>query len=254
MKKMFAPDLDWGAPVGVRVLCTTRRGGAGVAPFDSLNLSLRAGDAEDAVLENRRRVEAHLPSSPKWLRQVHGNRVARADDVLPDEEADGAFTFSRGVVCAVMTADCLPVFLCAKENRNGRVGVGEGWVGVGVAHAGWRGLAGGILERAYSALRAETDGEIVGRIGPGISANCYPVGEEVRAALRRGAADDAYFTPAGGGKFFADLKGLARLQLLDLGASGVVADSDCTFSDSSRYFSARRDGKTGRMAGLIWRE
>ena len=253
---MFAPDRDWGVPVGARVLFTTRLGGAGVAPFDSLNLSLRTGDSEEAVLENRRRVGERLPSSPKWLRQVHGTRVVCADDASPDEEADAAFTFSRGVVCAVMTADCLPVVLCAKKGGAGGAGGAGEWGGAGVAaaHAGWRGLAGGILERTYSALRTKTDGEIVARIGPGISAGCYPVGDDVRRALSRGAEDDAYFAPAGGGKFLADLKGLARRRLLDLGAARVVVDADCTFSDSSRYFSARRDGATGRMAALIWRE
>ena len=239
---MFAPETDWGADAKTRALFTTRRGGVGVAPFDSLNLSTRAGDSEEAVLENRRRVESRLPSPPKWLRQVHGARVICADDAVSDSEGDGAFTFSRGVVCAVLVADCLPVFLCAK---------GEA---VAVAHAGWRGLAGGILERAFAALRSRSDSEIVARIGPGISARRYPVGEEVRAALSRGKGDDDFFSRTRDGKFLADLKGLARARLLDLGASRAVADSDCTFSDSARYFSARRDGTTGRMAGLIWRE
>ena len=245
---MFAPETDWGADAKTRALFTTRQGGVGAAPFDSLNLSTRAGDAEGTVLENRRRVESHLPSPPKWLRQVHGACVVCADDVDSDSgsdseaEGDGAFTFSRGVVCAVLVADCLPVFLCAK---------GEG---VAMAHAGWRGLAGGILERAYAALRSRAGSEIVARIGPGISQQCYPVGEEVRAALSRGKRDDEFFSRTRDGKFLADLKGLARARLLDSGASRVTLDSDCTFSDSSRYFSARRDGTTGRMAGLIWRE
>ena len=133
---MFAPDFDWGAPADARVLFTTRLGGAGVAPFDSLNLSLRTGDSEEAVLENRRRVGERLPSPPKWLRQVHGTRVVCADDASPDEEADAAFTFSRGVVCAVMTADCLPVVLCAKKGGRG------GGVGRGGSGGGARGVAG----------------------------------------------------------------------------------------------------------------
>ena len=236
---MFTPENVEG---GARVLFTTRCGGVGVAPFDTLNLSTRAGDSPDAVQENRRRVTECLPSAPKWLRQVHGSRVVCADDADNEPEADGAHTFSRGVVCAVLTADCLPVFLCAK---------GEG---VAVAHAGWRGLAGGILENACDALRTQSAAEITARIGPGISAARYPVGEDTKSALRRDAADDAFFTPTKEGKFLADLKGLARRRLLDWGAMEVRVDADCTYSDSARYFSARRDGTTGRMAGLIWRE
>lgn len=242
MEKMFAPDHEWGAGPEVRVLFTTRNGGAGAAPFDSLNLSSRVADDAKAVAENRRRVCAFLPSPPKWLRQVHGTRMVRADDAADGAEADGAFTFSRRVVCAVTTADCLPVFLCAKN------------AGVAAAHAGWRGLAGGILENACAVLRRETDAEIVARIGPGVSAGRYPVGGEVRAALRRDAADDDCFAPAGDGKWNADLKGLAARRLLALGVSRVFQDPECTYSRPARYFSARRDGVTGRMAGLIWRE
>ena len=265
MEKMFAPEPEWGADPGVRARFTTRSGGASAAPFDSLNLSERVSDDAESVAENRRRVCEFLPSRPKWLRQVHGTKMVWADRVGSDSnrvgpdsgrvgpdsnrvgsdadlEADGAFTFSRGVVCAVTAADCLPVFLCAKGS------------GVAVAHAGWRGLAGGILENAYAILRRESSAEIVARIGPGISAECYPVGDEVRTALRRDDADDDCFTPAGGGKWKADLKGLAARRLLALGASRVLRDSECTFSCPSRYFSARRDGPTGRMAALIWRE
>ena len=258
MEKMFAPEPEWGADPGVQARFTTRTGGTSAAPFDSLNLSERVSDDAESVAENRRRVCEFLPSRPKWLRQVHGTKMVWADRVGSDSnrvgpdsnrvgsdadlEADGAFTFSRGVVCAVTAADCLPVFLCARGS------------GVAVAHAGWRGLAGGILENAYAILRRESSAEIVARIGPGISAECYPVGDEVRTALRRDGADDDCFTPAGGGKWRADLKGLAARRLLALGASRVLRDSECTFSCPSRYFSARRDGPTGRMAALIWRE
>ena len=241
IEKMFAPQAGREADDDARILFTTRLGGVSSPPFDELNLSPRVGDAEESVAENRRRVAARLPSTPKWLRQVHGARVVCADDAAAEMEADGAFTFSREVVCAVMVADCLPVFLCAKG------------AGVAAAHAGWRGLAGGILESAYSALRARTDAEIVARIGPSISAGCYPTGAEVRDALRRGAMDDDCFAPTDDGKFMTDLKELARRRLLDLGAADVFVDSACTYSDASRYFSARRDGTTGRMAGLIWR-
>ena len=239
---MFAPDNDWGAADGVRVLFTTRRGGAGAPPFDALNLSVRAGDAPDIVRENRRRLAEHLPSAPKWLRQTHGNKIVCADRADDEPEADGACTFSRGVVCAVLAADCLPVFLRAQ---------GEG---VCVAHAGWRGVAAGVLENGCNALRQGSAADITARIGPGISAARYPVGEETRAALMRCATDAAFFTPTPDGKFLADLKGLARQRLLDWGATHVQTDPACTYSDPARYFSARRDGVTGRMAGLIWRE
>lgn len=249
---------QWGAPDDdARFLFTTRLGGVSVGPFAGLNLSLRVGDDPAAVAENRRRLAAVLPAPPKWLRQVHGGRIICADEAagatgtagvggaMEIEEGwvgDGVLSFSPGVVCGVLTADCLPVLLRAKGD------------GVCAAHAGWRGLAAGVLENAYAALRARSDAAIAARIGPGISAARYPVGEEVRAALRRGRGDDAFFSPTGGGKFLADLKGWARRRLLELGADEVTTDPACACSDSARYFSARRDGTTGRMAGLVWRE
>ena len=266
---MVMPEADWNAPPNVRALFTVRTGGVGSPPFASFNLSTRVGDSPKVVSENRRRLRSLLPSDPKWLRQVHGSRVVCADDAAPDEEADASFTFSPNVVCAVMTADCLPVFLCASERIVGeRVAMpsdakgvaGENTVhcslssvtGVAVAHAGWRGLASGVLENTVAALRAKTSSPIVARIAPGISAEHYPVGPEVREALLKLSGDESAFIPADGEKWHADLKLLARRRLESSGVSGIVADSACTFSDSARFFSARRDKTTGRMSALIW--
>ena len=273
---MVVPETDWNAPPDVRALFTVRTGGVGSPPFASFNLSTRVGDSPKVVSENRRRLRSLLPSDPKWLRQVHGSRVVCADDAAPDEEADASFTFSPNVVCAVMTADCLPIFLCASERivgervamRSDAKGVaGENTAvrsrssvvcplssvtGVAVAHAGWRGLASGVLENTVAALRAKTSSPIVARIAPGISAEHYPVGPEVREALLKLSGDESAFIPADGGKWHADLKLLARRRLESLGVSGIVADSACTFSDSARFFSARRDKTTGRMSALIY--
>ena len=258
---MVMPEADWNAPPNVRALMTVRTGGVGSPPFASFNLSTRVGDSPKVVSENRRRLRSLLPSDPKWLRQVHGARVVCADDAAPDEEADASFTFSPNVVCAVMTADCIPVFLCASDPDTKGV-AGENTVhcslssvtGVAVAHAGWRGLASGVLENTVAALRAKTSSPIVARIAPGISAEHYPVGPEVRAALLKLSGDESAFIPADGGKWHADLKLLARRRLESSGVSGIVADSACTFSDPARFFSARRDKTTGRMSALIWRD
>ena len=256
---MVMPEADWNAPPNVRALMTVRTGGVGSPPFASFNLSTRVGDSPKVVSENRRRLRSLLPSAPKWLRQAHGSRVVCADDAAPDEEADASFTFSPNVVCAVMTADCLPVFLCASAPDAKGV-AGENTVhcslssvtGVAVAHAGWRGLASGVLENTVAALRAKTSSPIVARIAPGISAEHYPVGPEVREALLKLSGDESAFIPADGGKWHADLKLLARRRLESSGVSEIVADSACTFSDPSRFFSARRDKTTGRMSALIY--
>ncbi|MBO1110891.1 peptidoglycan editing factor PgeF [Bordetella petrii] len=234
---------------GVRYFCTTRGGGAGVAPHDTLNLGLRAGDQPGTVLENRRRVRAAAPSEPLWLRQVHGADVVDADGALPDEPAaDASVTAAPGRVLAIMVADCLPVVMA---DLDGTV--------VGAAHAGWRGLAGGVLERTLERLRAKAPHARGWRawVGPGIGPEAFEVGADVREAFAAlGPQALAHFAPRPGlaGKWLADLPALALLRLRRAGVQDAQACGLCTVSDPARFFSYRRDGVTGRMALLAWRE
>jgi len=234
---------------GVRYFCTTRAGGAGVAPHDTLNLGLRADDQPDTVRENRRRVRAAVPSDPLWLRQVHGAEVVDADGELPAEPAaDASVTATTGRVLAIMVADCLPVVI---TDLDGSV--------VGAAHAGWRGLAGGVLEHTLRRLRAKAPGARGWRawVGPGIGPAAFEVGADVRDAFAADGAEAlARFTPRPGlpGKWLADLPALALLRLRRAGVDDAHACGLCTVSDPARFFSYRRDGVTGRMALLAWRQ
>lgn len=230
---------------GVNYFCTTRAGGAGVAPHDTLNLGLRAGDRPETVAENRRRVRAAVPAEPLWLRQVHGHEVVDADAGPPHEPAaDASVTARPGRVLAIMVADCLPVVIA---DQDGTV--------LGAAHAGWRGLAGGVLENTLGAMQAKAPGARGWRawIGPGIGPAAFEVGADVLQAFAAdGPEAAALFAPRPGlpGKWLADLPGLA---LLRLRRAGVQAQSCglCTVQDS-RFFSYRRDRETGRMALLAW--
>ncbi|MGH8718348.1 MAG: peptidoglycan editing factor PgeF [Burkholderiales bacterium] len=229
---------DWPAPENVRALITTRKGGRSCGAFASMNLGNGLGDTH--VGENRALLRAHVPAEPVWLRQVHGIRVADAGATNDTAEADASFTCAPGVVCVALTADCLPVLLC---NREGTI--------VAAVHAGWRGLAGGILERAVADIRTETT-DVIAYLGPAIGPQAYEVGAEVRRAFTDMHQEaEAAFTPHGE-KWLADLYLLARLRLASVGITRVFGESLCTYSDADRFFSHRRDGTTGRMASLIW--
>lgn len=239
---------DWPAPAKVRALMTTRVGGVSVAPYDSLNPASHVGDDPAAVAGNRALLRRHLPAEPLWLNQVHGDRVAEVGVDAEGGEADASLARAPGRVCAVMTADCLPVLFC---DRAGSV--------VAAAHAGWRGLVGGVLERTVEAM-AVPPGEILAWLGAAIGPERFEVGEEVRAAF---VADDPLaaiaFRPALPGtldeapkKWLADIYTLARLRLARVGVTAVYGGGLCTVSDPARFFSYRRDGRTGRMASLVW--
>ncbi len=238
---------DWPAPPGIRAASTTRAGGVSTGPFASLNLGDRVGDDPAAVAENRRRLTASLglPAEPAWLRQEHGIQVA---EILPGAAlartgADGAFARRPGAVCVVQTADCLPVLLAS---RSGTV--------VAAAHAGWRGLAAGILEAVISRL-GEDPGNLLAWLGPAIGRTAFEVGPEVRErflSLDAGCAD--CFLAGRGDRWFADLPELARRRLRAVGVSSVHGGDICTFHDREQFFSYRRDGECGRMATLIWLE
>lgn len=222
-----------------------RSGGVSLAPYGSLNLGDHVGDLPGTVAENRRRliVEAGLPAEPVWLAQVHGATVADLDARASFGAADAAFTRRPGRVCAILTADCLPVLLTEESG-----GV------VAAAHAGWRGLAGGVLEATVRAV-GEPPGRLMAWLGPAIGPKHFEVGAEVREAmLKEDSGAEGAFTLNARGRFMADLGALARRRLAALGVGRVYGGGQCTHADAERYFSHRRDGVTGRQATLIWME
>ncbi len=234
---------DWSAPPNVRALITTRRGGTSGAPWDSFNLGEHVGDNPAHVASNRHALSALLPAPPIWLQQVHGTRCVDAAAVSPGTEADAAVARRPGVVCAVLTADCLPVLLC---DDAGTV--------VGCAHAGWRGLAEDVIESAVAAMGVSGN-QLMAWLGPAIGANAFEVGDEVRASFlaRNAAAADA-FSAGQPGKWLCDIYLLARQRLAALGVRRIASADFCTHRDRDLFFSYRRDGVTGRMASLIWLE
>jgi len=242
-----APHPDWitpGWPAArrVRALITTRAGGVSSGKFASLNLGARVGDDPQRVERNRAILKACLPAEPAWMKQVHGTIVVDAAKATRDTEADGAVTRAAGSVCAVLTADCLPVLL---SDRAGKT--------VGIAHAGWRGLAAGIIESVVWAMDGSPQ-DLIAYIGPGIGPRNYEVGENVREAFVGKDPDAATaFVSRQNGKYLADLYALARQRLKAAGVAEVHGGGFCTAGDE-RFFSFRRDGNTGRMASLVWLE
>ena len=236
---------DWPAPVTVRAVSTTRQGGVSPPPYASFNLAEHVGDDPAHIAENRRCLAAMagFPIEPTWLEQVHGTMVVDAATVLTPVAADAAFTCAPGRPCVVMTADCLPVLLC---DRAGTV--------VAAAHAGWRGLASGVIA-ATVARMGTPPMELLAWLGPAIGPKAFEVGEDVRAAfLAQDARNAGCFRPSPAGRWLANLYELARRQLRGLGVSAVYGGKYCTFSEPERFFSYRRENRTGRMATLIWLE
>jgi len=241
----LAPFLepDWPAPARVRALCTTRAGGCSEGPWFSLNLGERCGDDPEHVRRNRARLAALLPAPPLWLHQVHGvdvihhpGRPGAQGAAAP--QADALVAHGSDEVCAVLAADCLPVLFCDRAGTR-----------VAAAHAGWRGLAAGVLQATVRALETEP-GDLLAWLGPAIGPGVYEVGSEVAqafagyaAGLRPGRRDE---------RWLLDLYTLARLKLAEAGVPAVYGGGLCTFSDPARFFSYRRDGTTGRMASVIW--
>jgi hypothetical protein len=235
---------DWPAPARVRALVTTRSGGVSTGPYAGLNLGDHVGDDAAMVACNRRLLAAHLPAEPRWLEQVHGSAVAEAERARPGARADASVARAPGVVCAVLTADCLPVLLCDVAGNT-----------VAAAHAGWRGLAGGVLENTVAAMSVEP-GALMAWLGPAIGPAAFEVGSEVREAFVAVDANAAaaFVQGAREGKWLADLYALARQRLHAAGVSAVHGGGACTVTDAQRFYSFRRDGVTGRFASLIWLE
>ena len=269
-------DADWPAPPGVRALTTTRHGlGVSQPPFDTFNLGSRCGDAAEAVADNRRQLEAalRLPSPPHWLRQVHGIDVVRFETPPPanpgrgwegvalaevdekgtppqpspafagagEEQADAAVTATPGIVLAILTADCLPVVVAARDGSE-----------IGAAHAGWRGLSAGVLEATVAAMQTPADW-LVAWMGPAAGPPAYEIGQEVfDAFVSKDAGASAAFAPTRPGHWMVDLYALARRRLAAAGVTAVHGGEHCTISDASRFFSHRRDQRSGRIATLAW--
>ena len=234
---------DWPAPKCIRSLITTRNGGVSRGPCASFNLGLRTGDDPQAVAANRALLRELLPQEPRWLKQVHGARVVAADSVTAPPEADASVARAPGTVCAIMIADCLPVLL---TDRSGRI--------VAAAHAGWRGLAAGVVEATVRAMEV-APGEVLAYLGPCIGPGAFEVGVDVyEAFMKSDPIAQGAFRPLHPGKWLADLPGLTRQALARAGVSLIYGEPQCTYADSGRFFSYRRDPATGRMAALIWRE
>lgn len=247
---MSGPDLifpDWPAPKGVRAAFTLRTGGVSQPPCDTFNVGTHVGDDPRAVAENRAALRASLdlPAEPAWLEQVHGRRVVALDRAATLESpgpADAAVSHTPDGICAIQVADCMPVLLAAADGS-----------AVGAAHAGWRGLAGGVLEATVRAMNTPP-AELLCWLGPAIGQAHFEVGEEVRAAFL--AADTgaaAAFAANDSGRWQCDLYALARRRLMALGVTSVYGGGWCTYADAGRFFSYRRDGRCGRMVALIWR-
>lgn len=235
---------DWPAPAEIVAGTTYRHGGISDGPWRSFNLGAHVGDSVTAVSENRRRFRegCGLPGDPRWLQQVHGTTVVTdpAAGVVP--KGDAAVTRADAVVLAVLTADCLPVVMTTRDGS-----------ALGLAHAGWRGLAAGVLERTVAALGA-APGDVLAWLGPAISQPAFEVGDEVRErflALDESAA--ACFVRNAAGRWQADLSGLARQRLAAAGVDDVHGGGRCTFGEPDAFFSYRRDGQCGRMATFIYR-
>jgi YfiH family protein len=231
---------DWPAPASVKACVTTREGGVSVAPFDSLNLGDHVDDSPQAVAENRRRLTEHFAIQPAWLQQVHGVDVVHADPGVV-ATADASWTATPGIACAAMTADCLPALFCDRAGTR-----------VAAAHAGWRGLAAGVLEATLDSLDVAPQ-QVLVWLGPAIGPQAFEVGSEVREVFiqQLPEAATAFVPSANAGKFLADIYALARLRLAARGVTAVYGGGFCTVSDP-RFFSYRRASRTGRFASLVW--
>lgn len=236
---------DWPAPPRVRALATTRIGGFSTGAYASLNLAMHVGDDPDVVSRNRAllREAARLPAEPMWLQQVHGTQVWTGGSVDVPPVADAAVTMKQGEVCAILTADCLPVLFCADDGS-----------AVGAAHAGWRGLAGGVLEATIAAMRVPPN-RLLAWLGPAIEPAAFEVGGEVfERFVARNPRHERAFARNARGRWQADLYALARIELHSLGVDRIYGGGFATFADSKRFYSYRRDQQTGRMATVVWME
>ncbi len=235
---------DWPAPDNIKAVTTTRAGGFSKSPYDSLNIGEHVGDKSGKVEKNRKLIseQLQLPAKPLWLKQVHGSKIAKVGKDKSGVKADAAVG-KQGVI-AIQTADCLPVLMCTRGGKK-----------IAGAHAGWRGLAAGVLERTYGAMNTEPEKVLVW-LGPAIGPEHFEVGDDVRETFINSNhhSEDAFKPTGEPGKWFADIYELARQRLRAAGVTEIYGGDYCTVTDSKRFFSYRRDGEeTGRMVSLIWK-
>lgn len=234
---------DWPAPANVHAATTLRSGGVSVGPYASLNPACHVGDQHESVLYNRQiiRTKLALPSEPVWLEQIHSNLAVEAMASHEIQRADASFTRQSGVVCAVMTADCLPLLVCAADGRQ-----------VAAIHAGWRGLVDGIISNTLDAFEHR---DVLVWLGPAIGVESFEVGEDVYDAFTdKSERYSAAFKEQADGKYLADIYELARIELSGLGVDKIYGGGLCTYTDAERFYSYRRDHVTGRIVSLIWRD
>jgi YfiH family protein len=234
---------DWPAAKNIHAAVTLRSGGLSKGAFSSLNPALHVNDKPENVLANRKTISdmLNLPGAPVWLEQVHGSRVIKADQSTQLQQADASYSEQAGVVCAVMTADCLPILLATSEGDK-----------IAAIHAGWRGLLAGVIRQTVNDLDATN---IIAWLGPAIGPDCFEVGSEVKTAFVKQSANYAAgFKQKNQNKYLADIYQLATIELATMGVTQVYGGDFCTVTDNERFYSYRRDGKTGRMATLIWRD
>jgi len=241
IKHWLAPD--WPVPAGIHAATTLRTGGVSLPPYQSLNPALHVGDDIGRVTKNRQIIKdmLELPAEPVWLEQIHSNRVIHAQSTSIPLQADASYTCDSGVVCVVMTADCLPLLVCSADGEC-----------VGAIHAGWRGLLSGIISNSLKSMGCS---DYLVWLGPAIGPSCFEVGAEVREAFaQKSEAFSDAFIQKSNGKWLANIYQLARIELASLGVNKVFGGDFCTVTDAQRFYSYRRDQQTGRLATLIWRE
>ena len=234
---------DWPAPANIHAATTLRTGGVSRGIFSSLNPATHVSDDNDQVRQNRLiiREMLDLPAEPVWLEQIHSNRAVKALKTASLQQADASYTNESGVVCAVMTADCLPLLVCSSDGAQ-----------VAAIHAGWRGLLAGVIGNTVVAMQQQN---LLVWLGPAIGPDCFEVGFEVRDAfLQKSVEFSSAFKLQSNDKWLADIYRLARIELAALGIVNVYGGTHCTFTEHERFYSYRRDSQTGRMATLIWRE
>jgi YfiH family protein len=241
--KIITPN--WPAPSNIHAFTTTRQGGYSLSPYDSFNLGDHVGDDEQAVQKNRNllKVVQALPNEPAWLSQYHSTRAVRIDDAYQICSADASYTTEINKVCVVLTADCLPLLVCNQEGSE-----------IAAIHAGWRGLADGVIESTIEKLLSDSKDLLVW-LGPAASGAVYEVGSEVRDLfLQEDSKAETGFTETKPNRYLMDIYHLARQRLYNLGINAIYGGEHCTISQEALFYSYRRDGATGRMASLIWIE
>jgi polyphenol oxidase len=234
---------DWPAPANIHAATTLRTGGVSLGTFSSLNPATHVSDDNERVRQNRQIIRAmlDLPAEPVWLEQIHSNRAVKAVKTVLLEQADASYSNESGVVCAVMTADCLPLLVCSTDGAQ-----------IAAIHAGWRGLLAGVITNTVVAMQQQ---DLLVWLGPAIGPGCFEVGPEVREAfLEKSVTFNDAFKRQSNGKWLADIYQLARIELAALGIVNVYGGTYCTFTEHEHFYSYRRESQTGRMATLIWRE